>query len=50
MIKLFFLNNENIDEVIFEGYYGPDEEKIIKAMENWRLNTDIIKGEIKPSK
>ncbi|MCK1189278.1 DUF4176 domain-containing protein [Streptococcus uberis] len=48
--KIIFFNNENIEEVIFEGYYGPDEEKIIKSMENWRLNTDIIKGEIKLSK
>lgn len=48
--KIVFFNNENIEKVIFEGYYGSNEEKVIKAMENWRLNTEIIKGEIKPSK
>lgn len=42
--QVYYFNEEDIDEVVFEGYKDDDEERFIKLYEKWkRKNQDKIK-------
>ena len=34
--NLFYFNQENIDEVVFEGYRDKEEKRFVKLMDEWK--------------
>ncbi|AYG00464.1 DUF4176 domain-containing protein [Lactococcus allomyrinae] len=42
--EIAYFNNEDIREVIAEGYIGKEEDTILAALKDWREDTDIEKG------
>lgn len=34
--QTYFFNNDDIDEVIFEGYHDEEEERVSKLIEKWK--------------
>lgn len=41
-----FFNAEDIDQVIFKGYYDESEERFSKLYDDWKKSTKIAKGSI----
>ena len=42
--EIYYFNQEDIDEVIFEGYRNDEEERYVKLYADWReKNKDSIK-------
>lgn len=39
-----FFNHDNVDQVIFKGYYDESEERFAKLYYNWQAQTNIVKG------
>lgn len=46
--NVFYFNQENIDEVVFEGYKDLEEERFKKLFNDWQKknNDRIIKGKV----
>ncbi|HFH7794064.1 TPA: DUF4176 domain-containing protein [Streptococcus agalactiae] len=36
MEQVYYFNEEDIDEVIFEGYHDEEEERVSKLIEKWK--------------
>lgn len=34
--NVFYFNQENIDEVVFEGYSDQDEKRFVKLLDEWK--------------
>lgn len=34
--NVFYFNQENIDEVVFEGYRDKEEKRFVKLMDEWK--------------
>lgn len=47
--QIFYFNEENIDKVIFEGYYDEEEERFQDLFKKWETEegAQISKGHIK---
>ncbi|MGT2809205.1 DUF4176 domain-containing protein [Streptococcus iniae] len=45
--QVYYFNEEDIDEVIFEGFHDEDEEKACRLIEKWKKKEgkNIPKGE-----
>ncbi|HGD4858638.1 TPA: DUF4176 domain-containing protein [Streptococcus agalactiae] len=37
--QVYYFNQEDIDEVVFEGYYDEEEERVSRLIEKWK-NTE----------
>lgn len=44
--KLYFFNGDNIEEVIFEGYQDETNQKYLAAIDNWKQEFDVPKGDV----
>lgn len=46
--NVFYFNEENIDEVVYEGFKNEEEERFQKLFQEWReeSNTSLIKGSV----
>ena len=44
--KIYFFNEENIEEVLFEGYQDETSKRYLAAIENWKKEFDIPKGDV----
>jgi hypothetical protein len=48
--QVYYFNEEDIDEVVFEGFKDTDETRFVELYEKWRKqNSDIKNGETKIS-
>ncbi|HLR80948.1 MAG TPA: DUF4176 domain-containing protein [Bacillota bacterium] len=44
--EVYFFNHDDIDDVLFEGYRGEDEEEILSFIEGWEQLTLLSKGRV----
>lgn len=45
--EIAYFNNEDISEVVAEGYVGKDEDRVLAALNEWReKNSSIPKGKV----
>lgn len=42
--RTLFFNNDNIDDVIFEGYSDEDEKRLVHLYTEWTKTTNVLKG------
>ena len=47
--KVVYFNQENVDKVLFEGYFDADEERFQEVYKQWLEEnaTTVVKGEVK---
>lgn len=47
--QVYYFNDEDIDEVVFEGYKDEEEERFIELYNKWKeKNSDLKKGSSNP--
>lgn len=47
MEQVYYFNEEDIDEVIFEGYHDEEEERVSKLIEKWKQKEGKIYPKVK---
>lgn len=45
--KVIYFNNEDIQEVVFEGFSDEDDERMIKNLDKWTEEKNFEKGSVK---
>lgn len=44
--EIAYFNQENINEVQFRGYVGNSEDKVLRALSEWKRHNNIQKGNV----
>lgn len=44
--KLLYFNNEDISEIIFEGYHDEDDARMINNLDKWTEEKNFEKGSV----